>query len=139
MDRISADPLLSILDGRSLGKQAHGTLGGLVLRTAMVSTDQAKLGGDIDDRATAPLPHRRNGDLGPQKNAFGVDVHDAIPLLDGRILDPTAPADPGVIDQDIELAKPIDSGLDCLLPILLVGDIEAHKQRYPASGIDLRL
>ena len=53
MHRVGPNPLLGVLDSRSLGKDAHCPLGSLVLRAAVVHAHQPKLGRNIDDAAAA--------------------------------------------------------------------------------------
>src|SRR5215469_3770160 len=84
---------------------------------------------DIDDRATANLAHLGDRVLHPEKRAARVDVHDLVPGLGVvEVLDRAA-ADPGIVDQDVELAEFLDRGLDDIPPVGFVGDVEMLEAR----------
>ena len=64
--------------------------------------------GHVDDHASAPKLHLRNGELGHQEEALEIDVNDAIPeFLRGvhRIQVGTGRLDPDVVDQDVDPPK----------------------------------
>ena len=135
MHGVDADSVLRALKRRRLGEHANRALRRVVARVHLALPDDAADGRYVDDGAARPLrPHPLHRRLRPQKDAIGVDVHDGVPSLDGHILDGSADADSGVVDEDIQLAEPLDGGGYGGVPIRLPRDVEPDE-----NGVSARL
>ena len=55
--------------------------------------------------------------LRPQEDALGVDGHHVVPYLLSGLQHALGAKYRGVVDQDVELAEPLDRGLYGMLPI----------------------
>src|ERR1700730_1393035 len=139
MDRVAADALAGVLERGQFGQEPDGALGGLVGWAAVPHAHEPELGRDVDDGAAARAPHGGNRGLGPEEDALGVDVHHAVPRLDGGVLEPARPADARVVDEDVEPAHATARALDGALPVRLAGDVELDEERLAALGLDVGL
>jgi hypothetical protein len=84
---------------------------------------------DVDDRAAARRLHDRDRKLHSQEDTARIDRHQLIP---GRgveeILDGTA-AEPGIVDQNVELVELGECGVDRRLPFRLARYVETAEDR----------
>src|SRR6516162_8268245 len=71
--------LLGVLDGGDFGKDAHGPFRGVVGRGA--NGNDARNGGDVDNRPATSLTHGGDGILGAEKDSGAIDRHDLVPHL----------------------------------------------------------
>jgi hypothetical protein len=136
---VAPDTLARILQRRRLGEQTDGSLGGGVLRAAVVHADQAELRGDVHDRATAGATHGRDRRADSEKHPLGVHLHHAIPRLGRRILDAAGGPYAGVVDEHVEPAEALNGQRDRVLPVGLPADVEPSEDRLAALGDDLGL
>ena len=137
MNGVGPDTVLRVLDGRGLGEETHRALGRLVLRARVVRAHEAELGRDVDDGAATGPSHGGDHRARAEKDAGGVDGHDPLPVGEGGVLDPVAPADARVVDEDIELPIPAFGLRHRARPVGLAGDVEADERRFPARRADL--
>jgi hypothetical protein len=74
-------------------------------------SDQAGDGGHVDDCAAAARSnHRVPGRLRHQEAAVDVGLEDKAPFFERRAFHGLAPADAGIVDEDVELTEPFDHG-----------------------------
>src|SRR4030095_8453850 len=137
MHRVAADLVFGVLDGGRLGKESYRAFRGGVRRGAIGTSDQSGCRGDVDDGAATRLPHSGDGVLRPEEDALDIDRHNAVPVVFGRLLDPFADENPGIVHQDIELAISPHRSVDCGLPVRLTGDIEMDVGGLAARGMNL--
>src|SRR5215470_4674815 len=99
MDGITPDLVSGVLDGGDFGKDAHGTFRGVVGRGA--NRNDARNGGDVDNRPATSLTHGGDSILGAEKDPGAVDRHDLIPYLSGGLFNGEAADNPGIVHQDV--------------------------------------
>ncbi len=117
-------------------------LGGAVVALADVA-EQARRARRVDDPAADRLA--RLGAVAPvgggvvqrTERALEVDVDDRVPLLLGHVDDHPVAQDPGVVDEDVELAEVVDRLLDQLARGGEVGDVGAVDDRLAPECLDL--
>ena len=151
MHRVHADLVGRVLDRGGLGEDAHRALGG-VIGGIGVRADDAADRGDIDDRAAAGALHGRDRGLGAEEHAGGVDLHDAVPVLERLIGQPRpggeagldvllgiAAGDAGDVAEYVEAAVAL-LGLrhDGRPPRLLADVLEGKRRRAAGVGDLLR-
>ena len=72
-------------------------------------------------------------------HTLGVDGHHLVPILGAGVLDQhVARAHSGVVDQYVQLAKPLNRGGDGAFPLGEAGNIQLHKDTFSPSLADLR-
>ena len=120
MQRMS---LFGVLDGGGLGQDAHRALGRAVRRGRRTSL-QASDGRDVDDGTAASLTHRRDRGLRSQEHSLAVDIHDAVPILAGRVFHARAYEDARVVHQDVQLAVCFDGPVHRVVPLGLAGNVQ---------------
>ena len=85
----------------------------------LIRAAQAGDRGNVDDAACPPREHLPSQVAAGQERSQQVDVHDALPLLGGRVLGGLDQADAGIVDQNVDrrptrflglLDQPIDIG-----------------------------
>src|SRR6266540_4472577 len=138
MHRVAADLVLSVLDGGRLGQEAHRAFRGGVRSGTIGTPDQPGSRGDVDDGAAPSLPQSGDGVFRPEKDALDVDRHNAVPVVFGRLLDPFADENPGIVHQDIELAIAPHRRVYGSLPVRLPGDVEMDVCGLAARRMNLR-
>ena len=79
--------------------------------------------GDIDDRACAGRLHGFSDALDAEPRADDVDVEDAAELLLRHVRDRGVAQDPGVVDEDVELAESLHSGRHGVGPVGRAGHV----------------
>jgi len=78
--------------------------------------------------------------FGAEKNALHIDGHDTIPGLRRLLLDRyPRHGNPGIVDEDIEPAMPLDGNRDGIAPILFQGHIEMDIEGFLAARPKLGL
>ncbi len=134
---VGADVVGRVLDCGGLGQYANSALGCVIFRAGVVGGDDAELGGYVDDGAAASLSHFGNGCLRSKEDALSVDVHDALPVLDGRVFDRASGAsDAGVVDENVQRAEAGHGLCDCALPVGFAGYIEVNEEAVAAALVD---
>ena len=89
-----------------------------------------------------PLPrrlHGGDGETGAQEHTGGVHLHDAVPARRLEGVGHRRAAQPGVVDQHIQLAETLHRGADRLFPIVLAGHVQGHEHRLAAAAANVRL
>jgi hypothetical protein len=81
-------------------------------------------------------PHERQHVPGKEKRPAQVDRHHLIPASQIVLVDIAAPADAGIVDQDIGRSKPLHRCLDHVRHCLSLNDIGLDCQRFPGFGPD---
>ena len=79
----------------------------------------------------APFPffqHVPQSRLGGKQHGFEIDTHHAIPLFLGEFVKQRVPGDPGIVDQDIHLAKNGCDFMEQRLHIVPHRYIAPHRQ-----------
>ena len=92
---------------------------------------------DVDDGALAELLHMRDGILGAHELAFEVDRQAAVPIFAGGIQHRFVHSNPGIIDQDIDLAEVIQGRLDHGFDLVFIRDIAFDKDGLAAGFAQL--
>ena len=87
--------------------------------------------------ATAALAHMRQDRTRQHVRRAEVDRGDAIPLLDGHLVDADRLVDAGVVDQDVDTAQSRDERVDRLVDRGSVGDVESQRLGRVAVGAEL--
>ena len=77
--------------------------------------------------------------LHPREYAVAVHRVDLAPAGEVGIDDGAQGDHAGVVDQDIEAAELLDRGADHRLPVVFIGDVQAHENRVVANGVSHRL
>jgi len=115
-------------------RQAHDApLGGGVGRE-LGSGGDAGQGGRVDHRRGPSLrEHARHERLDPVGDAEQVHVDDALPVLDGRVLEVAAEADAGVVVEDVDVPVGGEDRLGQRLHGRGVGHVE-RVRRGAAAG-----
>ena len=126
MDRVAADVVLCVLDGRALGQDAHRTLRGVVVGGISVADDPGDRG-QVDDGPSAGHAHRRKHRLDAEKDAFHVDVQHPVQLSGAGILDETPRVDAGVVDEHRRPSEGLGHERDRLRPLGLGCHVERHE------------
>ena len=93
---------------------------------------------DVDDRAAARLAHCRDRVFHPEKRAGRVDPHDAFPGGGVEQILDRAAADPGIVDEDVELAIGGQRRGDRGLPFRFARHVEMLVHRGAVRLRDLR-
>ena len=109
----------------------------MILRAGIISGYDAELGGYVDDGAAACFPHFRDGCFRAEEDALAVDVHYAVPVLNGCVLDQTAStADPSVVDEDVQRAEARYGLGDRVIPVGFAGYIKMYEEAIAATLVD---
>lgn len=105
------------------------TYRGSIVGLSKVSVDTAGAG-RVDNTTILLLEHVRPGSLGHLVGAAQVDVEDRVPQVVVHVCESLVAQNTGVVDQDINTAEGIDSGLDDILAIfagcLVANSLAAH-------------
>ena len=100
-----------------------------------------RAGGEaVDDATAAALGHRRQHRLRAQQRAPEVDVHHAVPLVDGHVAEPVlreVAHDRGVVDEDVDAAERVDGGARHGLCRREIGHVDGHADGGEAVGLEL--
>ena len=111
MHRVDPDAvaLAGEFERRRFGEQGDAALGHRIERV-LRRADEAGGRGEVDDGAAVRavlrrLAQCRQAQLGAEKHAGQVDRAQALPFGEGRALDVLAEKQPGIVDQDVELAE----------------------------------
>ena len=134
--RVHADAVPGVLHGGRLRHDAHGRLRGVVAHVDEVLAHEARDRRDVDDGTPAGLLHGGNAVLHPQEDSLGVDVHQRVPGRRAHGVRIVGAADPGVVDQDVQLVEGVHRGPDGRAPVRLAGHVQAHEARLPARLAD---
>ena len=139
MHRVDADALGREPHRQRLAQVAHARLRGVVGRVPAGAADEAVDRGDVDDRTAARVraAHRLRAVLAAEEDAGRVDRHDPLPALGAVRVGLRAAAQPGVVDQRVEPAVPLQRRRDQRLPIRLRAHVGMHVQRLAAVRADL--
>src|SRR5438105_7906611 len=136
-DRVGANALDRVIGSEHLRELDQGTLGRAV-RRASRRGDATELRGDEDYAAAAARDHRGDRGLRHQEGAGEVDPDHAVPgrfvHLEhrGRIV-----AVGRAVHQDVEAAEALHRGGYGAAAAGAVGDVEMHRERLAAAGLDL--
>src|SRR5687768_3448573 len=77
--------------------------------------------------------------LHPEKDTAEIDVHHRFPLVDGLVLQGTlVSADPGVVDEDVEVAKACNCLINNGLDLLFRANIDVKPESSPTPSMDFR-
>src|SRR5690606_31309149 len=102
-DRVDADAAWAELDGQAAGEDLDGCLGRRVDRRTGADV-AGQRGRHVDDAgAVGEVRHER---LDEEERAAEVGAHERVEAVHRHVLQPTEQADPGVVDQDVELHAP---------------------------------
>src|SRR6516225_6636874 len=74
--------------------------------------------------------------LGAEEHSGQVDSAEPMPFLEARLLDAFAEKKPGIVDEDVEPAKPGHRRRDRRCPVLLAGHVEMVVGGGPAGAGD---
>ena len=80
------------------------------------------------------VAQRRQRELGAEKDAGQIDRAQALPFIEARRLDILAEKEPGIVDQDIELAEAGEDRGDGGAPRLCAGHVEREIKRLAAGA-----
>src|SRR5208283_2417699 len=109
------------------------------IHVVMFSATQAITRGDIDDLAALALDHVGKRGTRAVELARQIGVDTGAPVLVGDFLDPFAEGlltDPGVVDQDVDLAKLRDRRVDHRVDLRGAGDVGRLDQTAPPELAD---
>src|SRR5712691_5264250 len=137
MDGITPDLIFGVLDGGDFGKDAHGTFRGVVGRSA--NRNDARNGGDVDNRPAASLTHGWDGILGAEKDPGAVDRHDLVPHLSGGLFNGEAADNTVIVHQDIQLPVAVHGCANGFAPVVIAGHVQVDVCRFTARGSDVGL
>ncbi len=88
-----------------------------------------------DDAAgIAPLPHMRGHGAGAEEHAFQVNVQGTVPLLLGQVEQGLRVGEPGVVDQDIDMAQGLNGLGDEGIELAHIARVDRADRREPARG-----
>ena len=96
----------------------------------------ARLGGDVDDVALAPLAHPGDHGFDAEEDALRVDVHDEVPVFLGDVGDLLHRDHARVVDQDVDPAERLIALGDHLLNLLAVGHVAGEARDRAAAARD---
>src|SRR5574337_9532 len=110
--RVDVDSVRRPLGGQRTSEVDDGCLAGVVgdgLRRLRGVAFHAGDRGQVEDPPVAGRDHRSLADLlGQQEHRAHVEVHHLVPRSQRQVLGRCAPGRPGVVDQDVDLADPIE-------------------------------
>src|SRR5712692_7006533 len=131
-DAVDADALAA--PGRAELAREHddGGLGRAVVGHHGRAVDAGDRG-DVDDDAAALGHHLLAGPLAAEEDAVQVDADHGVPAVDGNILGLRPEGRAGVVHHDVEPAPVLDGLLDHGLHLLLLADINGHREGAPAQ------
>ncbi len=84
------------------------------------------------------LQHFTAGGLRKEKGAGQVDVDDFLPLVERQILRLSAPGDPGVVDENVDMAVHGHGPIDDRLHFAWLGNVAKHPVRAIPAPFELR-
>src|SRR5207248_3993820 len=82
------------------------------------------------------LEHRPSHSLERVERPKEVRLEDVAPVLEAHPHDQVVAGDTGVVDEDVDLAKRLDRGLDQRLRGGRIGDVGLNRERLPAGALD---
>jgi len=129
MDRIYADIVAAVLHRCRFRQGAHSAFRRVVPDMDPFLPGDAGDRRDIDDRPAAGRLHERDREFHAQKDAARVDRHQPVPGRGIEQIIDRAAGEPGVVDENIELAELGEGRVDCRLPFRLARHIEPTKDR----------
>ena len=109
----------------------------------MAYGDLAARGADVDggrhheDVAELLRAHRRQHVVRAGERAAGVDVHDEIELLEGRVGERLPEERARVVDEEVDAPELVERLLDGALDGGVVADVEGQRQRAAPERLDL--
>src|SRR5438132_197157 len=98
-----------------------------------VNRDEGAVADDEHDRALAALAHVADDRAYRPDVAHELQVEARHPLLFGQVLEQPAGRAARAGDQDVDVAEPLDSGVDAALDVLGHAHIAGQRQHRPAS------
>src|ERR1051326_207609 len=101
--------------------------------------DLAADGGNIDDAASAPDAHFGNDLRNELEGAPKMQSHRAFEILGCHMLNRPSLNNPGVVDQDIDLAKTINNSPDRYLNLPGVEQIAFNRENFAAASDKISL
>ena len=133
-DRVDADVLLGVVERHRPGEGIDRALARGVGGHARLRGEGLD-GGDVDDRAAAPLFHVRNGEARGQVHPLHVRVEDLVPGRLIRLDDRAVALNPGAIDENVDPAVCRDCLVDQLLHVGGASHVRRHAgDRQPFAG-----
>jgi RHS repeat-associated protein len=131
------DASSGIFERSGLRQPDHAVLA-RAIRSCPRQTYQARGGRHVyDSSTTALLEHLPNFVLEAEPNAFEIDVDRTIPVFFGLLVDGCPSAlDPGIIEGDIQAAKPLDRFLYEHFNFRGFRHVGLHERALAASGMD---
>ena len=85
----------------------------------------------------ALLDHLPGGGLQREEQALGIDLEQPVPALPADLEQRSHVEHAGVVDQDVEPARPLGHGLHQPVDVRLPGDVEAAGECPAARSFDL--
>jgi hypothetical protein len=131
-----------VTSAQGLSETVHAELGHVV-DAVTVPRDPARDRADVDDVGDLTgailgcLEQVRQSGVGGVEQALGVDGDHAVPLVRVRADDRAQEHQAGVVDQDVQVAAPLDTVLHDCLGLRAVRDVGLHGQRGAAGLLDL--
>jgi hypothetical protein len=116
------------------GHRLDRGLGGGVVAGALWA-DASTDGGEVDDRAGAPGPHRRQHRLDRAGSAEDVGVEQPPDCFVLAFLDGRAVAVAGVVDEDVDCAEAFLGCGDRRGDLLVAGDVERNRESLVRTGV----
>jgi hypothetical protein len=140
-ERVHADPLPRELHRELAAEREHGPLRRGVGDLRGRGADDRDEGGDVDDRAAAPLEQVGDAVLAAEEDAPRVHGLDAVPRLDGGVEDRRVVVgrDAGVVVEDVDPAEALRRRAHHLLDLRLVGHVHGLRERGAVPTLAHRL
>src|SRR5919112_659245 len=135
-DRVHRYAVAGELLGCGLGEAEQARLGRRVVGLADVPRLPHE-GAHVDDLAPALLHHVRQRGVHRIEGAVQVDLDDLVPVLDRELLQGSVHVYPGVVDQHVYAAEPLDRLIYEALGLLRVRDVRLYRYRLAAVLGDL--
>jgi hypothetical protein len=134
--RVDADALAPEFASEAARQSDHGGLRCRVVQPVGHAVGRSQ-GCDIDDAAAAGAPHRRHDGFAAVPDPFHIDSHRGIPLRLGNGIEAAAvqgTVKSRVVDQRVNSAVFVESGLRHGFGGTGVGDVERDADRLPTRG-----
>src|SRR3990172_2178459 len=142
LDEPGGDGVDGDVAGCDLARQRTGEtdlagFGGRVVRLPGVA-DLPGDGSDVDNPTVAAPDHVTHGGLGAGEGGLEVGSQDVVPVGLRHRQDQTVAGDPGIVNQNVEVAFALDGGLDQRFGLGEIPDVGLASGRLPTGGGDLR-
>jgi hypothetical protein len=92
----------------------------------------------VDHHAAAVAQHLRNLVLHAHERAAQVDVEDAVPLIEGDLVDESGLVlDAGIVEGAVDAIEPLDRFGDRCLDLIRLRHVAPDREHLPAIRFDL--